>query len=94
MKNILPLLALFLLGCPGPDPVPPTSHECFDDAEIRQSCSTCASAPVCAWCASPDGQRRGCYPRNEPFDCDGQVVRISDDCSELEDGLHRPAEEL
>lgn len=91
MKNLLLALVatLVLAGCPS-TPVPPTSRSCFDDQDIRLSCSTCASTPACAWCASPDGNRRGCYPRDEPFDCDGQVVRVSDLCSELEDGLHRP----
>lgn len=98
LAGLLPstILAVFtvgvLVGSCGTDPHPPTSSACFDDPDVRLSCSTCASTPVCAWCASPDAQRRGCYPRAEPFDCDGEVVRISDICSDLSDGLHRAPE--
>ncbi len=92
MHRLILIAFLFMVGCPGPAPTPPTSHECFADPDIRQSCSTCASTPVCAWCASEDPQRRGCYPRDEPFDCDGEVVRVSDLCSELESPLNQPIE--
>lgn len=82
-------LALTLLpGC-GSDPHPPTGSACFDDQDIAQNCYTCASTPACHWCASTDATRRGCYPRTDPLDCGGEVVRISDLCNDLGEGLDR-----
>lgn len=85
-------IVLGLAGCPS-NPTPPTSSACFDDEDTRESCYTCASTPVCGWCPASDGQRRGCYPRTQPVDCEGlELVTISDACNALEDDRDMPAE--
>lgn len=85
-------IVLGVAGCPS-NPTPPTSSACFDDEDTRESCYTCASTPVCGWCPAADGQRRGCYPRTQPVDCEGlELVTISDACNALADDRDMPAE--
>lgn len=86
--RIILTLTLFLAACGGSDPVPPTGSQCETDQDIAQNCYTCASTPVCGWCASSDDEQRGCVDRADPnASCDSEVVRISDLCNDLDEGL-------
>jgi hypothetical protein len=90
MKQLCIITLTLLAGCGGPPPTPPTGSACASDANIRETCWTCASEPVCAWWASDDPAHRGCHARTDqmPHD-DVVVVRLSDACNELPEGTDR-----
>lgn len=79
MRTLRALIAVVvagsLAGCPlRVDPPPDT--EC----PTRATCGICASDPSCAWLATPDDERRRCYPRREL--APGEGVRVTEDCPE------------
>lgn len=71
-------LSVMLCGCPPPEPI--RAHRCATDDNVRGNCGLCASARVCAWCATDDPAQRGCYDRSQPFECRGVVVRTLEGC--------------
>lgn len=75
-RVLLAAFCLSLSGCPlRVDP--PTDRECPQ----RATCGICASDPNCAWLATPDGERRRCYPRAE-LTPEDRGIQLTEMCPE------------